>query len=72
VARILCDTGILLRLVDRLDPIHDEIWEAVTLLLDGGHELLYTPHNLREYWNVATRPGDQNGLGLTIKQNFLR
>ena len=29
-----------------------------------GHRLRATPQNCVEFWNVATRPADKNGLGL--------
>jgi len=31
----------------------------------SGHTFRTTPQNLAEFWNVATRPAEKNGFGLT-------
>lgn len=41
---------------------------AVKKLLSDGHNLCLIPQNLIEFWNVATRPADKNGLGRTAAQ----
>lgn len=61
----LLDTNIPLRWAQPNHP-HCPIAElAVNRLLDRGDEVFLTPHNLIEFWNVATRPQDVNGLGLS-------
>ncbi|MGD9720083.1 MAG: type II toxin-antitoxin system VapC family toxin [Pirellulales bacterium] len=61
----LLDTGILLRLVDQRDPLHERVVQAVAALAQQNEELFTTTQNIAEFWNVATRPVSANGLGLT-------
>jgi len=35
-------------------------------LIASGEPLHYTLQNIAEFWNVATRPSEQNGLGFSI------
>ena len=60
----LVDTNILLRFGDRTHPLHSRVRAAVRILRAEGHRLRATPQNCVEFWNVATRPTDKNGLGL--------
>ncbi len=60
----LVDTNVLLRFADRTHPLHLRIRAAVRTLRTEGHRLQTTPQNCVEFWNVATRPADKNGLGL--------
>lgn len=60
----LVDTNVLLRFADRTHPLHVRIRAAVRALRTAGHRLRATPQNCIEFWNVATRPTDKNGLGL--------
>lgn len=64
----LVDTNILLRFVDRTHPRHPVIRTAVRMLRQDGHHLRITSQNCIEFWNVATRPLDKNGFGLTPPQ----
>lgn len=61
----LVDTNILLRFADRNHPLHPIIRTAVRKLRGNGHSLQVTSQNCVEFWNVATRPKDKNGFGLT-------
>ena len=61
----LVDTNVLLRFVQRSHPLHPIARAAVRKLRRGGHQLLVTSQNCIEFWNVATRPINKNGLGLT-------
>lgn len=61
----LVDTNILLRFVDRSHPLHPAIRATVRMLRQDGHQLLITSQNCIEFWNVATRPLERNGFGLT-------
>jgi predicted nucleic acid-binding protein len=63
----LVDTNILLRLVQRTDPLNIVIRNAVSKLKSDGNIMLITPQNCAEFWNVATRPATKNGFGLTPK-----
>lgn len=62
--RILLDTNILIRYGDRGQPDHADAVSAVHSLEAGGHEPVIVPQVLYEYWAVATRPADKNGLGM--------
>jgi predicted nucleic acid-binding protein len=35
-------------------------------LLGTGEPVCFTPQNIAEFWNVATRPGGSNGLGFSV------
>ena len=60
----LIDTNVLVRLEDSLDPRHAEAIGAVEWLKHGGHDCQMVPQVLYEFWVVATRPVEGNGLGL--------
>ena len=64
----LVDTNILLRLADRNHPQHPIVRKAIRLLLTSRHSLYITPQNCAEFWNVATRPSDKNGLGFDLEK----
>jgi predicted nucleic acid-binding protein len=64
----LLDTGILLRLVNRQDVQHESVRAAVNALIVGAQELFTTSQNIAEFWNVATRPPQDNGYGLSREQ----
>jgi predicted nucleic acid-binding protein len=60
---ILVDTNILLR---RTQPDHEHYWiavKSVARLLAEETPLYFTLQNISEFWNVATRPIANNGLG---------
>lgn len=62
----LVDTNILLRSVEPLHPQYSIAVQAVARLLAQDTTVYFTLQNIAEFWNVATRPKDKNGLGLTI------
>lgn len=64
----LTDTNIILRLAEPAHPMHGIALTAVKKLFADGHNLCLIPQNLIEFWNVATRPADKNGLGWTTAQ----
>jgi predicted nucleic acid-binding protein len=62
----LVDTGILLRLLDRNDPRHPRVREALRILKGRGERLVTSPQNMAEFWNVSTRPTTaRGGYGLS-------
>jgi predicted nucleic acid-binding protein len=63
--RYLVDTNILLRFVNRRDPLHTAVRAAIRALRQRGDHLCVAPQNCVEFWNVATRPVDRNGFGLS-------
>jgi predicted nucleic acid-binding protein len=64
----LADTNVALRWTQPLNPDYPIARAAVSTLRQRGEDVFLTPQNLIEFWNVATRPADRNGLGLTIAQ----
>lgn len=63
---VLVDTNILLRSVQPMHPQHAAAVGAVSQLLAEGTPVYFTLQNIAEFWNVATRPIANNGLGLSI------
>jgi predicted nucleic acid-binding protein len=64
---ILIDTNILLRLLQPHHP-HCALAElAIGTLRTQNETLNLTPQNLMEFWAVATRPANENGLGMTVE-----
>jgi len=61
---ILADTNILLRRVNRNDAQYKEVRTALSDLRQRGHRVCVVPQIIVEFWNVASRPLDRNGLGL--------
>ncbi len=61
----LVDTNVLLRLADRRHPLHPVIRQTIRKLQQEGHTLQITAQNGIEFWNVASRPANKNGFGLT-------
>ena len=48
--------------------MHTVALAAVKKLFANGHNIYLIPQNLIEFWSVATRPADKNGLGLAPKK----
>lgn len=59
----LLDTNILLRVVQLEAPTHIMAVEAVASLLEKDEAVFITAQNLIEFWAVATRSVEVNGLG---------
>src|SRR5438105_511947 len=60
---VLVDTNILLR---SAQPGHEHALQAtrsVSKLLRQNETVCFCPQNIAEFWNVATRPVERNGLG---------
>lgn len=60
---VFVDTNVLLRSVQPSHPMHDAAVGAVATLIRDGEQLVITPQIIAEFWNVVTRPVEQNGLG---------
>jgi predicted nucleic acid-binding protein len=67
----LVDTNILTRMADPAHAMHQEALDAVKLLIQQGHKLHVVPQNFYEFWVVATRPANVNGLGKTAAEALL-
>jgi len=64
----LVDTNVILRWAHAWHPEYDVAVGAVEALRDQAEDLYVTAQNLIEFWNVATRPLNRNGFGLTAVQ----
>jgi predicted nucleic acid-binding protein len=62
----LVDTNVLLRRTQPDHESHTLAVESVAFLLEGGEPVYFTPQNISEFWNVATRPQAHNGLGFSV------
>src|SRR5947209_2858809 len=63
---ILADTNILLRRTQPDHPSHTLAVESVATLLAAGEPVYFTLQNMSEFWNVAPRPLENNGLGFSV------
>jgi predicted nucleic acid-binding protein len=64
----LLDSNILLRISRSADPHYKDIRSALVSYRRRAIRLCYTSQTLGEFWNVSTRPKDQNGFGLSIAE----
>jgi predicted nucleic acid-binding protein len=62
---VLVDTNILLRRTQPGHPHHEAAVSSVERLLTSGEPVHFSPQNIAEFWSVATRPAERNGLGFT-------
>jgi predicted nucleic acid-binding protein len=60
---ILIDTNVLLRIAEPGHSSHKLAARVVDELDAGNHHLVVVPQNLYEFWAVATRTVQANGLG---------
>lgn len=63
---LLPDTSVIVRLYDDTNPISEIVGGCLNKLRDSGEELVIVPQVLVEFWAVATRPKEVNGLGMSI------
>ncbi len=61
---MLVDTSTLLRTLQIRHPQYETVALALETLPARGRNLHIVPQNLVELWVVATRPVEQNGLGI--------
>ena len=65
---ILIDTNILLRAVQTEHPMNASAVRALAILMEREERLVVSVQNIAEFWNVATRPEVNNGLGFSIEE----
>ena len=63
MARWLLDTNLLLRSIERSSAHFEEAGQAMDRLAADGDILCVTGQVIVEFWGVATRPSEANGLG---------
>jgi len=61
---VLIDTNVLLRRAQPSHPSHSAAVESIARYLARNTPVYFTPQNISEFWDVATRQADKNGLGL--------
>ena len=66
--RVLVDTNILLRSAQPSNPLCAQAAHAVSKLIRQKGAVFFCSQNIAEFWNVATRPADLNGLGLSHEE----
>src|SRR3990172_7165789 len=67
--KYLVDTGVLLRAADGRDPAWADINSAFRRLRGRGDEFATSTQNLREFWNVSTRPPTaRGGYGRSVER----
>lgn len=66
--KYLLDTNILLRVCDTSSSLHNLVINAIVEILQLGDKCVITAQVLIEFWVVATRPRDVNGLGWTPQE----
>ncbi len=64
----LLDTNVVMRFCNPSDVQHQLATDAVSCLLMRSDECLLTPQVIVEFWVVATRSTQVNGLGWTVEQ----
>ena len=67
----LLDANVLLRYVETTSAHHAVLQNAIARLTTSGAILVIVPQCLYEFWAVATRPTQNNGLGYTPAQASL-
>ena len=66
--RVLVDTNILLRSAQPNHPQSSQATLFASRLIRQGDALFFCSQNVAEFWNVATRPADKNGIGLSHEE----
>lgn len=67
MTQYLLDTNIVLRIGNRSDSQYSLVKEAVDRLIARSDKCCLCAQVLIEFWVVATRPAQSNGLGWTIE-----
>lgn len=65
---ILVDTNVLLRSVQPTHRMHDSAVQALAILMEREEALVVSIQNMADFWNTATRPESNNGLGFSIEE----
>lgn len=65
---IALDTNVLVRFTNKTDAHFPAVSRRIEELADEGHDLVIAAQSIYEYWCVATRPAEVNGLGLSVAQ----
>jgi predicted nucleic acid-binding protein len=66
--RVLIDTNVLVRLAHLTSPQQPIAARALVSLRSQQHSLRLVPQVIYEFWSVASRPIDKNGLELPVEK----
>ena len=66
--RVPVDTNILLRSAQPTHPLCPRATHTISTLLRQKDAVFFCSQNIAEFWNVATRPVEMNGLGFTQEE----
>src|SRR6058998_978216 len=66
--RVLVDTNVLLRSAQPSHPLCPQATYAVSKLLRQKDAVFFCSQNIAEFWNVASRPAEMNGLGFSQEE----
>jgi predicted nucleic acid-binding protein len=66
--RVLVDTNVLLRSAQPSHPLCLQATHAVSKMIRQRDSVFFCPQNIAEFWNVATRTVDANGLGFSLEE----
>lgn len=68
MTKYLLDTNVVMRFCNPCDVQHQLATDAISRLLIQSDECLLVTQVIIEFWVVATRPNQVNGLGWTVEQ----
>lgn len=66
----MVDTNVLLRSVQLESPDYTLACKTIDSLAGARDEMCVVPQVIAEFWSVATRPSDVNGLGWTTEEKM--
>ena len=66
--RVLVDTNVRLRSAQPSHPLCPQATYAVSKLLRQKDAVFFCSQNIAEFWNVASRPAEMNGLGFSQEE----
>ncbi|HXG91093.1 MAG TPA: type II toxin-antitoxin system VapC family toxin [Blastocatellia bacterium] len=62
------DTNVLARSVEADHPMQGQALDAIAALVRAGESVCVLAQNFYEFWVIATRPREQNGLGVGVAE----
>ncbi len=65
---VLVDTNVLLRSVQSTHPMHADALKSLEVLVESGTPSFLAIQSAAEFWNVLTRPLENNGVGMPIQE----
>ncbi len=66
--KVFADANILLRSIQTSHSMHSVVQRVIAALIQRGEELVLSPQVYYEFWVVATRSQQANGLALSVQE----